>query len=456
MEVTHQQIKDILKTLPIGFYAKRSINVELGTDDRAYFEPMSDKIHIGSDIIIKTLAPLSDTDYNLESAIRTLLYHETSHAMLTPQGMSITNIVNVFEDERIETILADFYHNVDFKDFVKKVNKFDEHTLPKTPFEEFYNTVRFRCGRQIFLDKVNHIIAKYAHLNFFSKYWEHYDYVKEIDELYKLIEDTWHLSEANDFEIPSDLKDNMHLDKFEAPSVDSSEIISKAFDYLCDNNVITDVSSIFAQYKHQTKHNGSAINAYSGVFNPRSVVRDDYKYFVQQNRVGHVKAFSKVQLNLFIDCSGSFDGNTRTVNKILYALKKFEKQNHDFSFTLTTMSVGERRHEKEDRVLRCCGGNRLDEDIWRLYKEVQLPEAQNINIVLFDGDALSDCHNWRDEEKCQKNFKAFDHPNVVLISDNSNRDYIDKYVKIAKVIYTRDYVVELYKTVISSLYQLIK
>ena len=67
--------------------------------------------------------------------------------------------------------------------------------------------------------------------------------------------------------------------------------------------------------------NGSAINAYSGVFDPRSVGRQDYKYFIQKNRAGNVKRFSKIKLNLFIDDSGSFKDSENVVNsnKLLFA-----------------------------------------------------------------------------------------------------------------------------------------
>ena len=82
---------------------------------------------------------------------------------------------------------------------------------------------------------------------------------------------------------------------------------------------------LFNKNSKVTKKNSAAINAYSGVFDPRSTIRDDYKFFLQSNRVGHQKAFSKMKLNLFIDRSGSFYPSVPMVNKIIYALQKIEK-----------------------------------------------------------------------------------------------------------------------------------
>ena len=122
--------------------------------------------------------------------------------------------------------------------------------------------------------------------------------------------------------------------------------------------------------------NGSAINAYSGIFDPRSVARKDYKFFVQQNRAGHVKAFSKIHLNLFIDCSGSFAYNDLTVNKFLKALHKFERSNNDFTFDLISCGVGQRIRDKNDRIqLKSCGGTALKSTIFSQFKSLQKPKG---------------------------------------------------------------------------------
>ena len=103
-----------------------------------------------------------------ETAVRTILYHEVSHLILTPcevlagvsKWLNINfDILNIFEDERIETILRTYYMRTDFKKFIKLVCKHD--TAPKNAMEAFFNVVRFREGKKEFVDMVQDIIDEY-------------------------------------------------------------------------------------------------------------------------------------------------------------------------------------------------------------------------------------------------------------------------------------------------------
>ena len=236
----------------------------------------------------------------------------------------------------------------------------------------------------------------------------------------------------------------------ESTATNVKKQVERIFNELVDSAMIADVQKILSNISKATKKNSSAINAYSGVFDPRSTIRDDYKFFVQANRQGHVKAFSKSHLNLFIDCSGSFTNNQDTVNKLLYALTQFEKQNPDFSFDLVTCGEGETHLPKTHRVLKCSGMNHLTSNITNIFKTLQFPAYTNYNIVLFDGDAFSAC-NWKDTIAEYKNFAAFNKSNVTIISDYDNAKAITTYCPSAKKTFTRDYVDELYKNVMIAL-----
>ena len=115
MEISFGRVKEIAQSLPIGFYAKEKISLDLdekGTT--SYYAPLENKIVIAYDTVCKALHKLENDDYT-ETAIRSILYHEVSHVLLTPKSMSVTDIINIFEDERIESVLSNYYYNVDFK-----------------------------------------------------------------------------------------------------------------------------------------------------------------------------------------------------------------------------------------------------------------------------------------------------------------------------------------------------
>lgn len=474
MAATINEVNNVLQTLPVGYYAGRKIEVKLNpTKGSSYYDMMNDEISISYSQVKDGLAHVPAT-MSLESSIRTMLYHEISHAILTPK-MQVTFERNVFEDERIESLLADFYMNVDFKTFVKAVNNF-KGEAPQTADEYFYQIVRFRVGPRKFTDRVHKIIMDYAYITRMTDSWYTMDYTGAIDSLYADITNDFNQKmqeqqtqqESKGEQKPSEnssenSKDNSNFDlgeeqaseeeigrdeKLESKSANMKQKIEKVFNCLVDSAMIADVQKILSNISKATKKNSSAINAYSGVFDPRSTVRDDYKFFVQANRQGHVKAFSKSHLNLFIDCSGSFHHNELIVNQLLYALTQFEKQNPNFTFDLVTCGDGETHLPKTQRVLSCSGMNHLTTDAAKLFKDLQLPNCANYNIVLFDGDAFSACGWYHDE---YKNFAAFNKSNVTIISDYDNAKAITTYCPSAKKTFTHDYVDELYKNVMIAL-----
>ena len=524
MDVSKAMVEKVLKTLPIGYYIKRGLNVTLYDGETSYYNMTGDEISISYPQIHIALKDL-ENENEVESAIRAKLYHETSHAFLTPKTLRVNDKINIFEDERIESLLRTYYERVNFRKFVKLVNNYKGEE-PTCAMTAFYQIVRYRVGPRHLVNQAIKIIEQYAYLNRMSVrvrcvYYERaihafFDRVKEwFDEKVSKDEKSRKMSGKSDSDTTTD-KSSTETDNNESANSDQSdeasdeskadgdltsssikgygekpkkseddtssagtsaddvaelnELIEKMSETekdICksgkslmhniikqssDEKYIADISRIFGNAKKLDKHNGSAINAYSGIFNARSVARDDYKFFVQQNRSGNVKAFAKMHLNLFIDSSGSFSSSEETVNKLLNALSKYEKLNSNFSFDLITCGMGQKVHKKNERELYCDGGNDLTAEIFDTFKKMQFKNASNINIVLFDGDAFSDTPSYDKRDR----FKAFDTSNTTIISDNDNVNYIKSYVKTAKVIYTREYVKELYSHVIRSLEVLVR
>lgn len=502
MKITFNEIEKILKTLPIGYYLKRNVDVALDPDTEcSYYVPMEDAIRISFKQLEGAFESVKKTK-NVEKIVRGMLYHEVSHAFITPKNLRMTSWMNTFEDERIESVLRHYYLNTNFRELVKLVNNFKDEK-PANAKQAFYQLVRYRVGDKDWLKRLHELIQKYRTLNRRSEYYDVWEYEKDVRNFYENFM-TWYemnhpeldeiksqpevpsasscesdessesatesdeSDDESDEETDETTDDESNEENDEAVNLESDEesesdeslsskeidnLMSDALNELVDKEMIESVQQILQRISKSTSKNGSAINAYSGVFDPRSVVRDDYKYFVQQNRIGHIKAFSKVHLNLFIDRSGSFRSSQDTVNKLLYSLRLFENSNPNFTFDLVTCGMGERLETKKDRIMECRGGNKLDHNAFDLFKKLQFAGQTNYNIVLFDGDAFSD-YSYKETAEAQKNFGAFNASNVTIISDYDNKDAIEKYACSAKKIFTYDYANELCKNVMNALQML--
>ena len=187
---------------------------------------------------------------------------------------------------------------------------------------------------------------------------------------------------------------------------------------------------------------GSSINSYSGVFNPRLVARDDYRYFQHKTSVNGNNTFGTFHLNLFLDDSGSMQSNEEVINKLIYALLTIERTNPSFTFDVITCAD---RIEIADKTkgFSARGGTYLSKEIIPLYRKVQKPNTYNYNLILFDGYADTDAYAGGNT------FKVFDNNNCTIISDNSNSSNFKK-IQSAKIIisdrYTDELINNVYKT----------
>lgn len=477
--INFNEAEKILQKLPISYYLKRRLNVKLEHSSSTYIDIYNDSLYIGYNNLL-------DIDNPDEKDIRCLLYHEVSHAFLTPLKLDNSTIINIFEDERIETICKDFYIDVDFKSFVKKIN--GNQINPSTSIEFFYKIVRFNEGPQDFINETYRLINKYLILNRDStkKLCDLYHY--DVYNLYRKISAYWNSLQIKQNESDNIIKqnennnqetnnqinqngNNIKQNDFENNIENNIEKSIKENITKCLNKAITNINNQFnklidtqfqEEFNHilkvksnMTKMNSSAVNSYSGIFDTKSVVRDDYKYFIQKNRIGNVKRFSKIKLNLFIDTSGSFSDNEYIVNKMLYNLLMLEKKSDDFEFDVISMDMTEKLLNKDNRFIKCSGCNLLDDKIFDIFKKVQNKSATNINIVLFDGYAFSgDFYN---KDKNKSNFKAFNTTNTIIISDYHNKEIIEQYCTFAKKLFIRsDYAKNLINNVVQNLRKTLK
>lgn len=196
---TFIEIENILKTLPVGYYIGRNVPLKLTNENGSYYVPMDDEAYISYPMLNNVMTKIESklNDENIERLTRTLTYHEISHAFITPKSLSMNNIVNVFEDERIESMCRNYYKGVDFKELLMLVNDWDGKTEPAhdTAFSVWYSLVRYHLGKPHFLIKVAALLKKYRKLHRFSDYWSYYNYKDEIMALYREVEEDFRKDE---------------------------------------------------------------------------------------------------------------------------------------------------------------------------------------------------------------------------------------------------------------------
>lgn len=134
-------VNKAIQKLPISYYTKAAAQkITTTCNGTSYFDGSNQEICISytniADYIEKLEKKLKRTltPEEQEKTIRGQLYHETSHAILTPayhSGLRSYNygikeerkisaeVVNIIEDERIETLFKNYYLNVNFKEQIK-------------------------------------------------------------------------------------------------------------------------------------------------------------------------------------------------------------------------------------------------------------------------------------------------------------------------------------------------
>lgn len=505
MELTFAKCESIVNTLPIGFYTGRRIGITVDKNvETSFYDPMDDKIVVSYPIIAMRMKQTPEGTCDEEEAVRSMLYHEVSHAILTPMDMTNNFAVNCMEDERIETVLRNYYHGVDFR---KQL--FDVHggKIPKATDTDsaFFNAVRFGLGTGTVQTEVNRIISDFAKLNRNSPRWDNRcaninSYERAIRDLYNLIEKEFKkYPEAFQPQNGADNGQPQEMDKMSGKNPNGngegqnqnsqgngnkkngeseSETPQpyKGVPHECElsedevkrmvgaslgtaSNLdeaqvakLTEfqktVEMIIGNFNKKNK-GGSGINAYSGVFNPRAVVRKDYRFFERAMTTQGNNKFGTCHLNLIIDSSGSFCDNVPLTNGILAVLSEIERKNRNFSMDVAFINHTFRLCESvRDRRMVANGGNDIPDDMKEILMKLQKPQTCNYNIVLFDGDAI--CNRWGNYDG-NKLFGVFDMKQTTLITDPENEQYMNPPFTSSKVVVTQNYTEELIDHIIHAL-----
>lgn len=509
MELSYAQCETILNTLPIGYYANRRVATSLDAKaETSFYTPMEDTIVVSYPAIAERMKKVVE-GADIEEAVRSMLYHEVSHAILTNgEYMRATPINNIFEDERIETILKDYYMNTNFK---KQLYELCGGIPTATTNEEaFFNAVRFRCAPEEILKDINSIIRDYSDLSrTLGSWYEWRDYAQAIENLYRKIAKEFKAN-PNAFQPPegqegsgsqqnpdelkqgqgkgqkkeqgngqasgeqsnqengegagdngNDSQENegegegkksyvaietespltqAQIKKMVGASLAKHPPLSDKKQKQLDDFTKT-AETIISNF-NKKNNGGSGVNAYSGVFNPRAVVRQDYRFFERSMTTQGNNKFGTCHLNLFIDASGSMGGNEDIINGMLASLSEIERKNRNF-----TMDVSFIDHEYHDcktvreRQYTATGGNTIPVDMKQRFLKRQLPNTCNYNIVLFDGDAI--CNERMTDEEAIRRFGAFDYKQTTLITDPDNEQYLGKGFHATKVVVTENYTEEL-------------
>lgn len=507
MEITFAKCEQILDTLPIGYYAGRRIGISLLDNiETSYYSPMEDKISISYPIIHQGMEKI-DEEEDVEGVVRSMMYHEVSHAILTPirikpYDQEEMNVINIFEDERIESILRNYYYGVDFRKQLYNLNGGIHEA--KNSIGAFFNAVRFGIAPDDYLEKINCLMRRYSNMNRNADHYEASNYQYDVRNLYRQIAEDFkrhpeqyqpQSGEGQDGEKENESQQssqaqNMSQDAKaynvgDASNMDEKTGMPKLASIIEDtehdlHKSLEDVQNLIAtglDIKSRLKKGqqdelrdlqrtveliisnfnkknsgGCGINTYSGVFNPRAMSRKDYRYFERASSIQGNNRFGTCHLNLFIDCSGSFYHSESLVNGMLAILSEVERKNRNFSMDVVFCGEGV-YHCKTvcERQIKCDGGNNLPDNMKEIFLQLQKPNTCNYNIVLFDGDAFSDYFESDKRVRCNKVFSTFDYKQTTLITDSDNERYMGNGFTTAKVVVTDHYTEELLKNVVKAL-----
>lgn len=503
MQVTYNQVKKILDTLPIGYYLGHSIPpVKLSKEsDSTYIDQITEEITVSFQNV-QTMLKNAPDDIDVESVVRGLLYHEVSHAVLTPvmtfrEDVSTSHvyydgfahdlfealkkayykkfncnlplsapkdIINIVEDERIETLLKDYYLNVDFRKNVVLLNRIadPEKELKNADLlKRLFLVCRYHVGTQKELRLLPNLILcgrkitnrnNKVGLGYYLGCIESFaitvlenvknptkqDSQQSPDN--KGTKDDQQNGTPSPVEIPDLFKDNPDMKRDpgeirdELKKLSTNQEAARCADRL--NRIITTATN-------KRKMRSGAHTAYAGNIDPRLCGNNDYRWFIKKSTTGNGKRFDKININLFCDNSASFDNDEDNLNGLIVTLLNLAEQNKDLTVTTTHINKSIRRGTKEDMFVHCVGGTMLDNSIKTIYPSLQKPNATNWNVVVFDG-------------YCNKpeNFAVFNHPNVIMVVDDSNRSTINAYCpQTRSKIITGDYAKEFEHTVLSLLEQ---
>ena len=243
MEITYAFIKSIFDTLSVSYYLGRKIDVVLSkTSKNSFYAPEKDLIVISAPSIARVIFEGNFDRAYIEQVVRGLLYHEVSHVILSGKnwiGIASNKKeqknLNIFEDERIETILANYYINTNFKKNIILLNNYHGQA-PRNADEAWYFTVRFHVGEAKWIDYTEQLINKYADLTATASRYEWREYLSDIMDFYNEFCKDWNENNEETESAPSEEDEEKSESEFQKSFFGSDGHDGDAEDYDFDEN----------------------------------------------------------------------------------------------------------------------------------------------------------------------------------------------------------------------------
>lgn len=438
-------ITAFLDTLPINYYTQDGINYSRRYDEGAdtYINMETNEITIG-------LGMFDQLENVTESSVRTLFYHEVSHAILTDMELlqtanftkelieqyatmpvSLTNgelrdVLNIIEDERIETILADYYIDVNFKQFVTEISANSPEA--DTAMSIFWNETRLETGSELnalIHDRLTAVLKAEPTAADYAQIVAVYNDIKAISNNNQSEDNQGEGEGDGDGEgqgQPSaqEIADAIKNGNFEiaegdnqGQTVDMDELDQEAKDIVKaamagkrtkqerkvifkaskDNyNVDTLIKKLVQRTKAKDgiKTIRGARHGYMGTPDVHKMVNmKDNAYKVFTTKGANNLSNNKFKINFYIDESGSFCDNEKAVNALLAKCIKLEKDLAGaFEFTLTTIETKETVKTGDDRYIKTRGGTEITKQLRDIYTKNYDEKA--LDILLLDGYACTE------------------------------------------------------------------
>ena len=363
--MTKEEVIRLVECMTVFYYTNRKINVVPSeTSQTSYYD--------GKEIVISL--PQVLTSLNLataaETAIRSNIYHEVSHAILTPMSLlqDITcrhNTLNIVEDFRIEDTLRNYYLDVNFRENVFNTNNVTKQIsiaqipLIQTANNLIYQLVRYQnyqymkdfqkfCAKKgfDFLDWERKVLS--LNINAGTKDTEdYYTYIyllrviEEIaDEYMQTTQQEEQESQQSDAsedeeQSPEDEEEQEsqqpHSDKEITPE-DVGEMLDKLTEDLENSNISLKIDNNIRKLQRKLEDiklrqrglqsRGASLVYTGGVLDPKQYVispwASQYKSMFRENSEPNSV---KKTINIFIDNSGSFERHFPVINKLTRALE---------------------------------------------------------------------------------------------------------------------------------------
>lgn len=509
-------IQEEVKKIPISYYAGFAVDLKTSdTCETSYCDVVNREIVISTNQLDQIngdeLQAIIENETKLNKVVRGVVYHELSHAILTPSKLlevinslgvggafsrksdiprlfstlkknenlnrqqailKIKNLVNIFEDERIETIFKNAYMNVNFKENIKMIANYERAINPDKldALNEFFNVVRFGRFSNLVYRKSSHNSSNYRLIKHLEKYTEriltrtafnkitsfelnNFEFLSRylyiiLDfyiEVYDFIESLKQVQEndqeENQENDQEEQEESQETSKSKTSGSETSESETsesnahgsneafESFKKLLANTFKANDSTLIEKDLEPIlkKHNKEGLSSggsygYNGRIDPRILARkqtnpvqDDYKWFSRP--IGdNSKNKRELQLNVYLDNSGSYKANENTTRSIIKALFNMSKKG---LFKVRIFTINYRVNEIfNSAYFQTYGGTCIsNEDIVFIRKTMQ-PQANTdiLNILMLDGGIDQDAIFW----------KMFNDSNSYIIYEQENKNEVEE------------------------------